>query len=73
MKFVKQFMNSSAYDSLVKEADHNQHAIQLLEVISISIESLIFFKEHNITNRVQTEQQNLHTLFEHIKSIYEEL
>ena len=72
MNFVNQFIQSDAYNSLMLEADHNQNAVELLEIVALSIESLLFFKENNITNRVQIEQRNLHSLFEHIKLIYEE-
>lgn len=72
MKFVKQFMNSDAYSSLLVEADTNEHALELLEIINLTIESLLFFLERDISTRAEMEQQNLYNLFQYIKETYEQ-
>lgn len=72
MSFVNQFINSSAYSSLLAEANTNVNAIELLEIINLTIESLVFFLENNIENRAQQEQHNLNKVFQYIHEIYEE-
>lgn len=69
---VKQFINSDAYRQLSDEAEHNSNALHLLEVIELSIASLIFFKENKIKNRELLEARNLNNLFTYLKEIYEE-
>ena len=69
---IKGFLASNAYKSLAAEAEHNEHAVELLEIIDISIESLIFFKQNNIEDRVQYELYKLTNTFNYIIELYEE-
>jgi len=68
---IKQFIESEVFNNLTDEATNNPDACQLLEIITLSVESLIFFKEHDIQNRVQLEAQNLNTLFNYLKEVYQ--
>ena len=69
---VKHFINSYTYRQLSDEASHNSDALHLLEVIELSIASLIFFKENKIKNRELLEARNLNNVFTYLKEIYEE-
>ena len=69
---VKHFMSSDAYEQLTQEADHNLEAMELLDMVSISLESLVFFKCKNEHVRVQMEANNLFKLFTFITEIYEQ-
>lgn len=69
---VKQFMRSDAYEQLTLEAEHNPNAMELLDIVSLSLESLVFFKSKNIHNRVQLETININKLFNFITEIYEQ-
>lgn len=68
---VKSFLTSNAYDMLVREAEYNDNAVELLETINLSLSSLIFFKERNIKNRVAIEIQSLDQTFNYITELYE--
>jgi len=57
---------------LVREAEYNDNAVELLETINLSLSSLIFFKERNIKNRVTLETQSLDQTFNYITELYEE-
>ena len=69
---VKSFLTSNAYNMLVHEAEHNDNAVELLESINLSLSSLIFFKERNINNRVESETKSLDQTFNYITELYEE-
>jgi len=69
---VKQFINSDIYRQLSDEAEHNSDALHLLEVIELSMASLIFFKENKIKNRELLEARNLNNVFTYLREIYEE-
>ncbi len=69
---VKQFINSSIYQQLSDEAEHNSNAMDLLEEINMSIASLIFFKQNKIKNRELLEAHNLSKILNYLKEIYEE-
>lgn len=69
---IKGFLGSSVYLQLVDEANYNPNAIELLEIINLTISSLIFFKENKITNRVDREEYNLQQTFNYIQEIYEQ-
>lgn len=69
---VKQFMRSDAYEQLTQEAEYNPNAMELLDIVSLSLESLVFFKSKNIHNRVQLETININKLFNFITEIYEQ-
>lgn len=71
VQMIKSFLNSDAYHMLSEEAEYNEHAMELLECIELSISSLIFFKQNKITNRVNLEFQSLEQTFQHINEIYE--
>lgn len=68
---IKQFIESDVFESLTEEATNNTDACDLLEIITLSVESLIFFKEHDVQNRIQLESQNLNTLFNYLKEVYQ--
>jgi hypothetical protein len=70
-EIIKQFIESDVFESLTEEASDNIEACKLLEIITLSVESLIFFKEHDVQNRVQLESQNLNTLFNYLKEVYQ--
>lgn len=70
---MKDFTESKEFNCLMEEAKTNPDAMELLEVINLTLESLIFFKTNNIENRVQIEVDNLNKLNNYIKEIYEEL
>ncbi len=72
VEMVKQFMRSDAYEQLTQEAEHNHNAMELLDIVSLSLESLVFFKSKNIHNRVQLETININKLFNFITEIYEQ-
>jgi len=74
MKFdiIEQFIDSPAFQSLVDEAADNPDAEEILSVIRLSLESLQFFAERGITNRVLTETQSLHKTIEYLRQVYEE-
>lgn len=72
VEMVKQFMRSDAYEQLTQEAEHNPNAMELLDIVSLSLESLVFFKSKNIHNRVQLETININKLFNFITEIYEQ-
>jgi hypothetical protein len=69
---MNDFTQSKAFNCLLDEAENNPNAMQLLEIINLSLESLIFFKENNIENRVQIEAYNLNKLTNYITEIYED-
>ena len=69
---IKGFLESNAYKCLATEAEHNENAVELLEMIDLSIASLIFFKENNNEHRVQYELHRLMNTFNYILEIYEE-
>ena len=71
MNNIKQFINSPLFDQLSDEAEHNNDALQLLETINLSIESLIFFKERGVQDRVTLETNNLNNIFNYLKQVYE--
>lgn len=70
---MEDFTESKAFNCLTEEAKSNPDAMELLEIINLTLESLIFFKMNNIENRVQIEVDNLNQLNNYIKEIYEEL
>ena len=74
MKFdiIEQFNDSPAFQSLVDEAADNPDAEEILSVIRLSLESLQFFAERGITNRVLKETQALHKTIEFLRQVYEE-
>tara|TARA_B100002019_G_scaffold291677_1_gene312544 strand:- start:1596 stop:1826 length:231 start_codon:yes stop_codon:yes gene_type:complete len=72
VEMVKQFMRSDAYEQLTLEAEYNPNAMELLDIVSLSLESLVFFKSKNIHNRVQLETININKLFNFITEIYEQ-
>lgn len=72
VEMVKQFMRSDAYEQLTQEAEYNPNAMELLDIVSLSLESLVFFKSKNIHNRVQLETININKLFNFITEIYEQ-
>lgn len=72
VEVVKGFLASRVYDQLCDEADHNVNAIELLEMLNISIASLVFFQENNIQHRVNSELKALYKTIHYITEIYEE-
>lgn len=74
MKFdiIGQFIDSQAFQSLVDEAADNPDAEEVLNTIRLSLESLQFFAEKGITNRVLKETQALHKTIEFLRQVYEE-
>ena len=69
---VKQFMDSDIFEQLSNEASHNDNALELLEMVDISVASLLFFKQNKIKNRELLEAHNLNKLFDYIKEVYEQ-
>lgn len=69
---IRLFLDSEAYHMLAEEATHNNHAMELMDMINMSLQSIIFFKKHKINNRVSSETINLHKLFTFITEIYEQ-
>lgn len=69
---MNDFTQSKAFNCLIDEAESNPDAMQLLEIINLTLESLIFFKENNIENRTQIEAHNLNKLTNYIREIYED-
>lgn len=65
-------MNSDVFEQLSNEATHNDNALQLLEMIDLSIASLLFFKKHKIKNRELIEARNLNKLLDYVKEVYEQ-
>ena len=69
---IRLFLDSEAYHMLSEEAVHNDDAMELMDMINMSLQSIIFFKQHKINNRVSMEMINLHKLFTFITEIYEQ-
>ena len=74
MKFdiINKFIDGPVFQSLVDEASDNPDAEDLLETIKLSLESLQFFAELGITNRVERETKAIHTTIEFLRQVYEE-
>ena len=56
---ITDLLKSSSFQSLVQEADTCEDAMNLLEVINISLESYIFFIEQGIDFRANREAAGL--------------
>ena len=71
-KVIKGFLDSNAFKSLATEAEYNENAVELLEIIAMAIDSLLFFKQNNIEDRIQYELYKLTNTFNYIIELYEE-
>ena len=72
VEYVKSFLNSGVYEQLVCEAEHNECAIELMSMIDLSLESIIFFQTRNEQTRVTRELEHLTKTLNYIKEVYEE-
>ena len=69
---ITDLLKSSSFQSLVQEADTCEDAMNLLEVINISLESYIFFIEQGIDFRANREAAGLLNIFKQLDTIYNE-
>jgi len=69
---LSQFLDSAAYQSLVEEAEHNHHALQLMENIHLNVDSALFFARLNETDRMNRELQCIEKIIKLLTKLYEE-
>lgn len=69
---VKLFLESKVYEQLVEEAEYNECAIELMSMIDLSMESILFFQSIDEQTRVTRELKLLTKTLNYIKEIYEE-
>jgi tRNA G26 N,N-dimethylase Trm1 len=67
---IVKLLHSPVITTLADEANHNPEAMDLLEMIHTSVESLIFFKERNIESRIQLETLQLQKIINYLNEIY---
>ena len=72
VEHVKSFLESKVYEQLVEEAEYNECAVELMSMIDLSMESIIFFQSINEQTRVKRELKQLTKTLNYIKEIYEE-
>lgn len=69
---VSTFFKGEPYNKLCEEANHNENAIELLEILDLTLASVIFFHNINETYRYETELNNVNKIVNIINKLYEE-
>ena len=69
---LEQFLEGHVYQSLITEAEHNDHAQDVLDIIHMCIDSAFFFASVNEQHRVDRELRSIANLINMLTKLYEE-
>ena len=72
MEKLEHFLEGHVYQSLITEAEHNDHAQDLLDTIHICIDSALFFASVNEQHRVDRELRSIARIINMLTKLYEE-
>ncbi len=72
IQHMSTFFEGVAYNKLCEEAIHNDNAIELLEILDLTLASVIFFYNIKETYRYETELNNVNKIVNIINKLYEE-